>query len=216
MRHTYFCPPYVSPEDFIKFQERTTVKHTPSGRVYLFRGLLKCPICGYKLCGDAKRSNGKYYKNYRCPNRSRECSYSGAVYENSLQKKLLARLDEYIKDAIIEAEVSEAKPKNINKSEDHIKTLKDRLRRLNVMYMAGNIEDDDYLKQDAELKAQLEKLEESAPPKPKDITPLKELLETDFRSLYSEMTEEERQGFWQRLLKEIVMDGKQIKEVKFL
>lgn len=211
-----FCPPYVSPDEFIKFQERTTVKHTPSGRVYLFRGLLKCPSCGRKLCGDVKKSNGKYYKNYRCPDRSRECSYSGAVYENSLQKKLLARLDEYLKDAIIEAEVTETKSKNINKTEEHIKTLKDRLRRLNVMYMAGNIDDDDYLKQDAELKAQLTKIQDSAPPKPRDITPLKELLETDFRTLYSNMNDEERQGFWQRLLKEIVMDGKQIKEVKFL
>lgn len=210
-----FCPPYVSPDDFLTFQERKTVKNTPSGRVYLFRGMIRCPICGHKLCGDAKKSNGRTYKTYRCTNRYRSCTYASSIAEKKTEKYLLARLDEFIKGSIAEAEVSESEPKNINKTEDHIKKLKDRQRRLNVMYMAGNIEDADYLQQDAELKLQIYKLEETAPPKPRDVTPLKKLLETDFRGIYADLNEEERQGFWQRLIKEIKMDGNTVSEVIF-
>ena len=81
--------------------------------------------------------------------------------------------------------------------------------------MAGNIPDDEYLKEDAELKALIAKAEAEAPPPPRDITPLKALLETDFRSIYEGLTEEERQRFWQGLIKEIKVEGKQIKDVIF-
>lgn len=81
--------------------------------------------------------------------------------------------------------------------------------------MAGNIPDDEYLRDDAELKALIAKAEATAPPEPKDTTPLKALLETDFKSIYEVMTEEERQRFWQRLIKEIVLDGKTVKDVIF-
>ena len=81
--------------------------------------------------------------------------------------------------------------------------------------MAGNIADAEYLQQDAELKALITKAEAAAPPEPRDITPLKELLETDFVSIYETLTEEERQRFWQGLIEEIKMDGKTIKQVIF-
>jgi hypothetical protein len=96
-----------------------------------------------------------------------------------------------------------------------VKALKEKQRRLTVAYMAGNIPDAEYLQEDAELKALIAKAEATAPPEPQDITPLKELLETDFRSVYEVMTDEEKQRFWQRLIKEIKLDGKKIKDVIF-
>ena len=47
------------------------------------------------------------------------------------------------------------------KPKSKLPALKEKLRRLNVMYLAGNISDDDYLKEDAELKAQIAKAEAS-------------------------------------------------------
>ena len=82
--------------------------------------------------------------------------------------------------------------------------------------MAGNVPDDEYLREDAELKAAIAKAEAEQPPKPQDITPLKELLETDFQSIYLTLTDEEKQQFWQRILKEIHLEGKNIKRVVFV
>ena len=81
--------------------------------------------------------------------------------------------------------------------------------------MAGNKTDEDYLKEDAELKALIAKAESEAPPEPRDVAPLKELLETDFRSIYETLNDEEKQQFWQRLIKEIKMENKKIVEVEF-
>jgi hypothetical protein len=81
--------------------------------------------------------------------------------------------------------------------------------------MAGNIPDDEYLRDDAELKALIAKAEATAPPAPRDVTPLKELLETDFRSIYETLNDEEKQRFWQQLIKEIKLEDKRVVDVIF-
>ena len=76
--------------------------------------------------------------------------------------------------------------------------------------------DDQYLKEDAELKAQIAQAEAEAPPPPRDPAPLKELLESDFKDAYEGMDEEERQQFWQDLLSEIIVGSdKKVKRLKF-
>lgn len=208
-----YCPAYVSPENFLKFQERETIKGTPSGSVYLFRGLMRCPECGNKLCGDSDRRKSTTYKSYRCTIRSRGCSNHKSISERKLEKQLLNGLAGYLTDEIANVELEQTKPKP--RPKNNVKGLKEKQRRLTVAYMAGNVPDDQYLKEDAELKALIAKAEADAPPAPRDITPLKELLDTDFRSLYETLTEKERQRFWQKLIKEIIIDGKKIKQVIF-
>lgn len=208
-----YCPAYVTPKNFLAFQERETVKSTPTGSIYLFRGLMRCPECGHKLCGDSDRRKSTVYKSYRCRIRGRGCNNQAAISERKLEKQLLNRLEDFLRDEIAIVELEQAKPKP--KPKNNIKALKEKQRRLTVAYMAGNIPDEEYLREDAELKALISKTEENAPPKPKDTEPLKELLQTDFRSLYEVMTEEERQRFWQNLITEIKLDGKKIKRVLF-
>lgn len=208
-----YCEPYVSLEDFLKFQERDTVKHTPSGRIYLFRGLMRCPDCGNKLCGDATKKSYGMYKSYRCPHRGRQCENHSVISEPKIEKQLLSKLEEFLAGEIARVELEQAKPKP--KPKNNTKALKERQRRLTVAYMAGNIPDEQYLKEDAELKVLIAKAESEAPPEPKDVTPLKELLETDFRSIYETLNEEEKQRFWQQLIKEIKLEDKKIIDVIF-
>lgn len=208
-----YCEPYVSPEDFLKLHEKRPQKATPTGRTYLLRGLIRCPECGNKLCGDADTRRSKVYKTYRCAYRARGCSNHGSYSELKLEKQLLTRLDEFLKDEIAIAEVELAKPRP--KSAIDVKALKEKQRRLTVAYMAGNKSDEEYLKEDRELKSLIDKAEKIAPPKPRNIEPLKELLNSNFRSLYEGLAEEERQLFWARLIKEIKLDGKKIKRVIF-
>ena len=208
-----YCEPYVSPEDFIKFQERDTVKMTPSGSIYFFRGMLRCPECGGKLCGETNKKPYGKYKGYRCRIRGLGCSNHKTVSELKIEKQLLSRLDEFINDEIARVELEQSKPKPKPKS--NAKALKEKQRRLTVAYMAGNVPDEQYLREDAELKALIVKAEAEAPPEPKDLAPLKTLMETDFRSIYETLTDEEKQRFWQNIIKEIELDGKQVKRVIF-
>lgn len=211
-----YCPAYVTPEQFLKFQERETVKGTPTGIPYYFRGLMRCPSCGHKLCGNSDRRYGRINKNYRCAIRGRGCSNHGAISELKIEKQLLDRLEEFIYETVDKVEVEAKEPKNKSDAARNIKSLKERLRRLNVMYMAGNKTDEEYFKEDAEIKVLLAKAEkEFEISKPKNVDHLKDLLKTDFRGAYAILDAEEKQEFWQDLIKEIKLDGKMIKEVIF-
>lgn len=208
-----YCEPYVSPEDFLALHEKRPQKATPTGRIYLLRGLIRCPECGQKLCGDADTRKNKVYKTYRCAYRARGCNNHGSYSELKLMKQLVNGLDGYLREEIAAAEIELAKPRP--KPKTNIKELKEKQRRLTVAYMAGNKTDKEYLQEDAELKSLIAKAEKTAPPEPRNIQPLKDLLESDFKSIYESLTEEEKQLFWTKLIKEIKLDGKQIKRVIF-
>lgn len=211
-----FCPAYVTPEDFLKFQERDTIKGTPSGVPYYFRGLMRCSECGHKLCGDCDRRYGRINKSYRCAQRGRGCDNHKSVTEIKTEKQLLARLDEFMMDTIAEVEIEAKEPKNKSVVEKRMKSLKEQLRRLNIVYMAGNKSDEDYFKEDAEIKVALSKAEkEYEQNKPRNVDHLKDLLETDFRTMYAGLEPEEKQEFWQDLIKEIKLDGKTVTKVVF-
>ncbi len=211
-----FCPAYVTPEEFLKFQERDVIKGTPTGVPYYFRGLMRCSECGHKLCGDCDRRYGRINKSYRCAYRGRGCENHKAVTEIKTEKQLLARLDEFMRDTIAEVEVEVKTPKNKSAVERKIKSLNEQLRRLNIVYMAGNKSDEEYFKEDAEIKVALSKAEkEYELNKPRNVDHLKKLLETDFRTMYAGLVPEERQEFWQDLIKEIRLDGKVVTGVIF-
>lgn len=211
-----YCPAYVSPEAFLKFQERDVVKGTPTGVAYYFRGLMRCPECGHKLCGDVDRRYGRINKSYRCAYRGRGCSNHKAVTELKTEKQLLERLDEFMLDTIAEVEIEAKSPSTKSNAEKMVKRLNEQLRRLNVMYMAGNKSDEEYFKEDAEIKLALSKAEKELEiSKPRKVDHLKRLLETDYRTIYSTFSAEEKQEFWQDLIKEIKLDGKRVEKVIF-
>lgn len=211
-----YCPAYVTPEEFLKFQERETVKGTPTGIPYFFRGMMRCTQCGHKLCGNSDRRYGRVNKSYRCAIRGRGCDNHGAVSELKIEKQLMERLDEFMRDTIAEVEIEANNPKNKTDAERRIKNLKEQLRRLNVMYMAGNKSDEEYFKEDAEIKLAISKAEKELEiSRPRNVEHLKDMLESDYQTLYKTFTPEEKQEFWQDLIKEIKLDGKLVSKVLF-
>lgn len=211
-----FCPAYVTPEQFLKFQERETIKGTPTGIPYYFRGMMRCPECGNKLCGNSDKRYGRVNKSYRCRIRGRGCSNHKAVTELKIEKQLLEDLEKWVRNTIADVEIEANKPKNKTNAEQKIKNLKERLRRLDVSYMAGNKTDAEYLKEDAEIKLLIANAEKELEiSRPRKVDHLKVLLETDFRATYAILSAEEKQEFWQDLVKEIKLDGKRIKDVLF-
>jgi DNA invertase Pin-like site-specific DNA recombinase len=211
-----YCPAYVTPEEFLKFQERETIKGTPTGIPYFFRGLMRCPQCGHKLCGNSDRRYGRVNKSYRCAIRGRGCTNHGAVSELKIEKQLMERLDEFMRDTIAEVEIEANNSKNKTDAERRIKNLKEQLRRLNVMYMAGNKSDEEYFKEDAEIKLAISKAEKELEiSRPRNVEHLKDMLESDYQTLYKTFTPEEKQEFWQDLIKEIKLKEKVISKVLF-
>ena len=214
-----FCEPYVTKENWLRVQENTQqwIRSTKENRVYIFSGMMRCPKCGNVLCGtfSTKKYSGveREYRTYRCRFKGTDCNYTRNLSELKIEKQLIAKLKGFIEQKIADVELERTKPKP--KPKYNIPALKERLRRLNVTYMAGNIGDDEYHAADAEIKALLAKAEDESPPPEQDLEKLKQLLETDIRHAYFELDAEEKRRFLRNFIKEIKLDDNKVCSVVF-
>lgn len=215
-----YCPAYVSETDWMKLQNRRPIKKTQNNRVYLFTGMIKCPTCGRNMSAKyckQKRKNGeiKEYFTYRCPDRDIGiCTNRKTVSQLKTETWLIENISQLIEDEIAKVEIERLKPKP--KPKTNINALKERLRKLEVVYMAGNKSDDDYLSEQKEIKDAIKKAESETPASiaDKDITHLRETLETDFKSIYKTLEPEDKRRFWRSLIKEIRVKGNEIVSVE--
>jgi septal ring factor EnvC (AmiA/AmiB activator) len=115
----------------------------------------------------------------------------------------------------LEAEIEKKKPKP--KSKANVNALKERLRRLDVSYMAGNKTDEEYLKEQKDIKQAIAKIEKESPEsyEDRDLTHLIDTLNTDFISLYEQFDDEDKRAFWRNIIKEIHVSGNDIVSVVF-
>lgn len=216
-----YCPAYVSKEDWLKLHSRNTIKQTQNDRIYLFTGLIKCPGCGHTMSSaycKQNRPNGvvKEYYNYRCPNKEiKLCDNKHRIAQLKTENWLLDNLEELLQMEIKRVELERMKPKP--KSNTKIATLKERLRRLDVVYLAGNKTDEDYLKEQKEIKDELQKAMSEEPENiaDRDITIMQETLESDFKTVYTTLGDEDKRAFWRYVVKEIKVQGNEVVSVVF-
>lgn len=206
-----YCPAYVAREDWEKLQNRKPIKKSQGTRVYLFTGLLRCPICGQHMVSSyatQTRKDGRKveYKSYRCRHRDMDiCPNRRTVSEIKAEKWLLDHLEELLKDEIARVEIERSKPKPKPKTD--ISKLREMLRKVDVRYMNDTITEQEYFAETAEIKAMIQKAEAEAAmvttEADRDITHLQEMLETDFRTIYEGLDAENRRRFWRSLVQEI-------------
>ena len=218
-----FCEPYISRKDWLRVKSQP-IKKAQKNRVYLFTGLIKCPECG-RLLGSTFTTNsvGTEYRGYRCQGVTvKQCSYTTYSSEGKLERYLLANLPQLIADEIKDAEalamerieIEKATPKKNIKTD--VAKLKEKLRKLSIVYVDGLIDDEEYLARSTELKTLIDQASQETPQAERDITYLKEVLKTDWRALYEDMTLENKRRWWRGLIKEIIVEGSTVKKVIFL
>ena len=171
--------------------------------------MIKCHCCNSTLTGNfthPERINPCY--NYRCnQNRlNKTCSNNRSITERKLEKQLLDNLENYITNEIATVEaISEKKKPEIDNS-NKIAAIKKEMNRLNTMFRKGRIEEDEYDKDFAALEADLATLEEVEKPKERDLTALKELLQSDWRTMYAALDKAHKRAFWRKLIKQFTVD----------
>lgn len=184
-----YCEPLISPEQWNDLQSiiDRNIKHASRKNVYLFTGMIECPVCGRRMSGCHDRGR----KYYRCPaHYYGNCEMSHTVNEKKIEKWLLENIEENFKVNVT------MKPKQ--KKEDP-KKYKDRLKRLNDMYLMGNIDQDEYRTKSAELQKKIAEIQKTPPLKTKIFT-------ANWRDLYMELDVEHRRSFWRNLIKKIVIN----------
>lgn len=217
-----YCEPYITFEEFELIRDRPSYKQTQNNRVYLFTGMFICPNCGRRMSSAHTTKNHpdgtktEYY-HYRCQTRfGGQCSGTKTMSELRTENWLLANIDNLIKNEIATVEIEKAKPKP--KPKTNIPALKEQLRRLEVVYMAGNKTDAEYIAETNEIKDKIKKaeIERLMHEDTRDTSNLQHLLATDFRGIYATLDREDKRRFWRSIIKEIHhKDGRPI-SVDFL
>ena len=129
---------------------------------------------------------------------------------------IVANVREALERYALKSEAKAAQRKKNRNAVDAAK-LKEQLRRLNNIYMAGNISDSEYQEQAATVKrliAEAEQLEEESK-EPIRLDALRALLNDDFEAKYQELSREEKQRFWHEIISAIHFDDNQVSEITF-
>lgn len=184
--NTAYCEPLITPEKWSELQSviDRNIKCASRKNVFLFTGLITCPVCGRRMSGCSDRSR----KYYRCPNHYYgTCTMPHTVNEKKLEKWLLDNVEQDF-----EVKVT-MKPKQ--RTEDP-KKYRDRLKRLNEMYLLGNVTQDEYKQKSAEIQQKIAEIQKKPPLKTK-------IFVSNWKDLYQELDEIHRRSFWRGLIKEI-------------
>lgn len=184
-----FCEALISAEQWDKLQtvSRRKIKKA-SFRVYLFSGMIRCPYCG-RIMGGTHMNGQKYYRcNYHIYG---YCDMPKFVSERKIEQWLLQNVEEDFRVNVT------MKPKQ--KKKDDPQKYRDRLSRLNDMYLLGNISQAEYKAKSADIQHKIAELSK--------IPPLKtQIFASDWKQVYAKLDEEHRRSFWHNLLQQIVVN----------
>ena len=87
-----------------------------------------------------------------------------------------------------------------------IEEIKKEMKRLTTAYRKGRVEEDEYDRDYAELEKELSKLEPVDKPEEKDLSALKKLVESDYRTIYEALDRPHKKAFWRNIIKEFTID----------
>lgn len=216
-----YCPAYISRADWerIILGHEIIKKTQRPERIYLFTGLIRCPDCGNTLKATFKTypsDRSKEYNGYRCNNgKLRTCTYHHQLSERKIEKYLLANIRQTIEEFMIQAEAEQAEKKQQPKVKDII-SLNEQLRRLNVVYISGNLSDEEYAAETKRIKSEIEKAKhEDEEYRPVNTKGLKAFLESDVLATYPSLNKEEQRRLWRSIIQEIHVEGTTVKHVVF-
>ena len=130
------------------------------------------------------------------------------VTEKNLEKYLLENVREEMEKFVLSTE-AEPKSEQAKPKKSEVEKLNEKLRRLNVVFFAGNMTDEEYAEQSKAINKQIAKAksEEVKAEKPVDTEAVKAFLDTDFETIYETLTKEERRTLWRSVVDEIVLDS---------
>ena len=154
------------------------------------------------------------YRFYGCAHRFLDqCDYTFKPSELLIERNLLARIEDDVREKIKQIESARNAPKK--KPKTNVKRLKEQLRRLEVVYMAGNKSDEEYISEAAAIKKKIQAAEQEndIDVAEVDTSKLQAFLDSNFKEAYNKMPNEQKQVFWRGLVEKIHMDGKNIKSV---
>ena len=204
-----FCPAAISPEQFERVQELTkrNSRSNPTGKVYIFTGILVCDECRHNMVGY--KSRGIYY--YRCNQHFQRgrCEHNHSAREDRVEAWLFEHLSDEIEKYEVSWDVQAAGRKKTAAGVERA-TLKRKLTKLKELYMNDLIDMEEYKKDYETYSAALLKLDKAQIEEKKvDLSGVRQIVSKGFLEIYDTLTREEKRTLWKSVLKEIRIDNDQ-------
>ena len=213
-----YCEAIIPPEEFDAIQqqlESRSVRTNPTGRVYIFSGLLVCGVCGKKISGHFISPTGRQqeYYLYRCRNAViyHQCSNHKCMNEEKLEQWLLLNVTTELSKWQAEWEIEAArapKPK-VDRA-----AIQRKLNRLKDLYVDDLITMEQYREDFTRYNLMLQQ-EPDEPPPPPDFDGLRKFLTGDFQKIYPTLDRFERRDIWHNIVQEIRIDGENTPRLVF-
>ena len=215
-----YCPAYISRSDWERIiLGHEIIKKTQSpDRVYLFTGLIRCPDCGNTMKATFKTypsDRTKEYNGYRCNNaKLRTCTFRHQLSERKIEKHLLSHIRQDLESFVIHTEAQQLRKAPQPRIQD-VLALKEQLRRLNLIYIDGNMSDEEYTASSRHLKNEIEKARQQSAEQPVyNLAAIKDFLNSDFLTTYETLSKEDKRRFWRSLIEEIHVNGTTVTGIK--
>lgn len=199
--------PYITKHRFDNIQsilKRNARNPITPNRVFLYSGIVKCDCCGRRLTGNYFKKGDREYFNYRC-NKYRidkSCENKRSLNEKSLEQQLLDNLEQYISAEIAKVKSINEKKSQVIDNSKKIEELKKEMKRLTIAFRKGRIEEDEYDRDYAVLEDEIKKLDLADKPVERDLSALKKVIESDYKSIYEALDKPHKKAFWRKTIKE--------------
>ncbi len=175
----------------------TSVRKTKKNRVYLFSGLMSCPVCGHRM-------GGRFYPNkygdklyYVCNGvyKASGCTNTLNYNETMIERYLLEHIDSKL-EMLLDFQ---RKPQASH--EPQRAKLRKKLARLSELWVDDLISKEDYKRQYDLLTAELVAIPED--PRVIDIAAIQSRFSGDWRAVYDTLSSDGKRTFWRTCLSEI-------------
>lgn len=202
-----FCPAAISVEQFDRVQELTkrNSRSNPSGKVYIFTGILVCEECRHNLVGYMNRD----YYYYRCNQHFQRarCFHNHSAREDRVESWLFEHLIDEIEKYEVSWNVQAAERKRTAASVDRA-ALRHKLTKLKELYVNDLIDIEEYKKDYETYSSALENLQDPEDKEKRiDLSGVRQIISKDFREIYDTLTREEKRTLWKGVIKEIRIDN---------
>lgn len=198
------CPAYVTPEEW------EIVQPPPCSRrrkgIYIFSGLVFCKSCSRRMVANYSEAKGLRYKFYRCPHCY--CTKSERKIEHHLLSQIKPLCEGYVMEVKEKAKVTSHK-------QESERVIKEKLRRLNNVYIAGNLSDDEYASRASDLNNRLTAIK-TKKGKKTNLDSVSQLLAFDLDAVYGSLSDGEKQLLWRSVLSGIIIDNGDITEIRLV
>lgn len=205
-----YAPAYITEDQYIENQNliKNNLKVRKSKNIYLFVGMIKCPVCNYSFTGKYYDGKTRYF-SYVC-NRHKSnkiCTFNKSISENKIENYLIENIEDLLKIHLdfIKTDIQQLPKPEEEKIKKQIKEIKKELENLTYIFRKNRISLKDYDYHYTELENELKQLENSLTSK-KDLKDIDKFFKDDWLSIYKDFDRNKKRALWNYVIEKIIID----------